>query len=186
MRARQAARLAEEAEQAERCHVGIQRPVFGKIAEALRRANPVPAHFDPGDACLTGTGREVAGKDLHRCGFPGAVRAEKCRHLALRHTKRDVANGGEIFVELGEANGLNHGDTADTAFRHLRSAGLRRTNYYLSIERRATSPNALWRTPVSAPDRFPCPRESNTVRDPSPLFRECKAGRASNRRARAP
>ena len=45
----QAARLAEEAQQLLRRHVGIERAVLGKVADLRRRLEAVPPDIEPGD-----------------------------------------------------------------------------------------------------------------------------------------
>jgi hypothetical protein len=104
----EAAGASEEFQQAERRHVGVERAVFGQIAEALGGGDPVGGHVQPGDARGAGAGREIAGKDLHGGGLTCAIGAQKGGHLALRDGESDVANGGEVSIEFAEAGGLDH------------------------------------------------------------------------------
>ena len=99
--ARDAFELADESEVFDDLHFGVKRRGFGQVADALLDLLRVLQHVEAGDGGLAGRGREEAGEDAHRGGFPGAVRAEEADDLALFHLEGDVVYGDSTCVSLG-------------------------------------------------------------------------------------
>jgi hypothetical protein len=56
--------------------------------------------------------QDVFGGLWNECMPDGLNSRAGTPHLALGHTEADLANGGELAVELAEAGGLNHGGAA--------------------------------------------------------------------------
>ena len=64
--------------------------------------------IETGDAGLSRGGREKAGEDAHRRGFPGAVLAEESDDFALAHFEGNVFDRDIACVSLGQAFDFNH------------------------------------------------------------------------------
>ncbi len=71
-------------------HVHIQRGLFGEEADELFRLVGVFEDVDPADLGFPGRGGEVAGEDIHRGGFPRAVRTEEADDLTLLDFHRNT------------------------------------------------------------------------------------------------
>ena len=93
--------LADEGEVLDDLHLGVEGRGFGEVADALLDLLRVLQHVEAGDGGLAGGGREEAGEDAHRGGFPGAVGAEEADDLALFHLEGDVVYGDSTCVSLG-------------------------------------------------------------------------------------
>ena len=106
--ARHPPRLAEEAEEAVRGHVRIERAVLGEIAEVLGRLDPVGLHVDAGDPRRPVRGGHEAGQEPHGGRLARPVGPEERHHLPARDRERDVADRQERAELLGKPSGFDH------------------------------------------------------------------------------
>ena len=105
---RQLPRLAEEPQEIERGHVGIERSALRQVAEPLRGFDALLANVEPGDRRPAGAGRQEPGEHAHQCGLAGPVRPEKRDDLTLGNRERGVVDRHERPVILAEAVRLDH------------------------------------------------------------------------------
>ena len=90
-------------------HVGIERPVFGQVAEAARELEALRriAWIQAQQPHRPGGRREEAGQDLHRGRFPRPVWAEEGCDRALVHLEAQLVQRGELAVVLRDPVGTN-------------------------------------------------------------------------------
>ena len=99
---------AEEAEQAARGHVGVERAVFGQVAQVLGRADPVGLDVDAGDPGRAVRRRDEAGQEPHRRRLARPVGPEEGDDLALGDRERHVPDRQERAELLAEPIGFDH------------------------------------------------------------------------------
>ena len=115
--------LAEEAEQLERRHVGVERPVLGQVAEPLRRLDALLPHVEPGDRGAARARREKAGEHAHQGGLAGPVRPQEGHHLPLGNRERRVFDRDEGPVVLAQPVGVDHGGRGRRILGRFRPPG---------------------------------------------------------------
>ena len=102
------ARLAEEGEQLERRHVGIQRAVLRQVSQAPGRLDAMLPHVHPADGRAARAGRQIPRQHPHHRGLARAVGPEEGHDLTLGYRKGNVAHRDERTEVLAQSLRLDH------------------------------------------------------------------------------
>ena len=174
------ARLAEEPQQLQRRHVGVERPVLGQIPEPLRGFDALLPHVEPGNRGTAGARGQEARQHAHQRGLAGPVRPQEGHDLALGDRERHVVHGDERPVVLAKPLRVDHGGRGRRRggggrSRRLRGgrrhrAGIRRNllvhvdlprSICLVLRRPRRTPIAFWQ--AHATTTCTCPRRHAPV-----------------------
>ena len=101
--------FADEFQIAAHGHLVIQRGLFWQVTDGALAVASVGEHIHAVHQHLACRGRHVAGEDIQRGRFAGAVLAEQTDDLPLGGGEGNIADGFHHAVALGDAFEFDHG-----------------------------------------------------------------------------
>jgi hypothetical protein len=100
--------LGHEGEVGRNGHVGVEGHGLGQVADRSLDVVGLVEDVEAGHPGLARRGRQVAGQNAHRRRLAGPVRAEQPPDVAGLDLERQVADGDELPVSLGEPLDFDH------------------------------------------------------------------------------
>src|SRR5262245_20377019 len=89
-------------------HFGVERDVFGKVAEILADVLGLVEDVEAVDGRAAAGGRQVAGEHAQRGGLSRPVGAEEPHDLPLGDFEADFIDGQGRAVDLGQLRNIDH------------------------------------------------------------------------------
>lgn len=105
-----AAEAASEIEIFDHLHFGIERRVFGQVAEVFADLLGFVEDVVAIDGGSSAGGRKVAGQHLEGGRFARAIGPEEADNFAAGDFKGDMVDGEDVAIGLGELLNGNHSE----------------------------------------------------------------------------